>query len=163
MSLTESRAKLALAQGRLLAALAGQADPPRDFDAERVRACAESLLDKRARTAARAWPALERNLGEKPFRARFLAFAHQTLLPDDGSPLSDGYAFARGLAGELDDAARLELLAVELRFRWTRKGLAGRRGPALRLAWLRQARRLIVALRLPWLGVKTLAIPLRRW
>jgi hypothetical protein len=160
MSLAETRRGLAAEQARLLQALTGQAPPPEDFDAERVRVCAAALLWKRARAVARVWPGLARALGDA-FAPRFAAYAVQAPLPPCGGPLADGRAFAAELAarGELPDEGRLEVLAVDLHFRRTADGLRARRGVAFQVARLRTARRLVVAVCLPWLGVRQFTVP----
>src|SRR5438094_839283 len=113
----DARRRLAEVQVLLLRALAGRAEPPEDFDSERVRAAAEAL--------------------------------------------ADGRSFAADLArrGELPDPGRLEALAVDLHYRRTRDGLKPRRGPAIKTAWLRGSRRLILAVRLPWLGARRVSLP----
>ncbi len=151
MSAPDGRARLAEQQAALVRALTGRGDPPAHFDAERLRLAASSLASKRRQEAARAWPALARCLGER-FRERFDDFAAQTPLPAQGGPLADGRAFVQTLAaGEWTDDVRLEVLAVDLR-----------RGARLRIAWLRQARRLMIGGRLPWLGTWAWAVPLGR-
>jgi hypothetical protein len=157
MPSSDARARLAAEQARLVRALAGDGEPPDGFDAGRLRAAAAALAHKRARAAARAWPALARALGEG-FEARFADFAARTPLPEKGGPLADGRAFAAELAarGELPDEGRLEALAVDLRHRRTAAGLRPRRGAVLKVAWLRGARRLVLGVRLPWLGVRWL-------
>jgi hypothetical protein len=49
---------------------------------------------------------------------------------------------------------------VDLHRARTPRGLVHRRGFALKATLLRQPRRLVVGLRLPWLGVRSLAVPL---
>jgi len=157
----DARAGLAARQAELLRALLGETPAPAGFDADRVRATAGVLARKRARAAARAWPALAAALGYR-FERLFAAFADANPLPAEGAPLADGRAFARCLAaaGELPDEGRLEALAVDLHYRTTPGGLRPRRGSACKLALLRRPRRLVVALRLPWLGERWLTVPL---
>jgi hypothetical protein len=52
----------------------------------------------------------------------------------------------------LDDDARLELLWADLH----------RRRLPLRLRWLSQSRRLVLGMRLPWLGVRVVAVRVRK-
>jgi hypothetical protein len=162
MPSSDARRRLEEEQARLLRALAGHAAPPEEFDAARVRAAAEALAHKRARALARAWPGLARALGEN-FAGRFAAFAAVTPLPRAGGPLADGRAFAAHLVdrGGLPDAGRLEALAVDLHHRRTPDGLKPRRGPAFKAARLRESRRLVLAVRLPWLGEHRVSIPWR--
>jgi hypothetical protein len=160
VSLAENRRRLAAEQGRLLRALAGEGPAPAGFDPSRLRASAAALRRKRARAAARAWPGLARALGEE-FETRFTDFAARTPLPREGGPLADGRAFAAELAarGELPDEGRLEALAVDLHHRKTAGGLRPRRGFAFKAARLRAARRLLLGVRLPWLGVWQFRLP----
>jgi len=157
----EARARLAAQQAVLVTALMSRGELPADFDAVRVRAAATSLARKRARATARAWPGLARDLGVR-LGGLFAAYAKAATLPRKGGPLADGRAFASWLAarGELPEPGRLQALAVDLRYASNPGGLALRRGPTCRAAWLHQSRRLIVAVRLPWLGEHWLSIPL---
>jgi hypothetical protein len=147
------RAKLAAQQAQLVQALAGKSEPPQGFDAERLQTTATALAQKRQRAVARAWPALTGALGEG-FAEQFAEFAARTPLPRQGGPLADGRAFARFLAqrGDLPEAGRLEALAVDVHYVQRPFGLVPRRGPTVRLTMLKQPRRLVMALRLPWLG-----------
>jgi hypothetical protein len=160
MSSPEARARLAEAQARLMQALSGGAAPA-DFDAERIRATAQALANKRARAAARAWPALAGALGDD-FDRRFAEYAAEHSLPAEGGPLADGRGFAAHLAarGELPDEGRLEAFGVDLRYRRSADGLRPRRGAVFKAAWLRGRRRLVLGVRLPWLGVRWLSLPL---
>jgi len=159
----EARKKLAALQGALVAALLERRRPPDGFDTRRLEAAALSLAKKRLRSVARAWPSLAEGLGVA-FAERFATFAAVTPMPRHGGPLADGRSFARWLAtrGELPEQARNQALAVDVRFKTRADGLAPRRGPCVRLALLKQPRRLWIALRLPWLGVWWFAIPLGR-
>jgi hypothetical protein len=159
----KARAQLAAQQAVLVNALMVHGEPPPDFDAARLRAAAASLARKRARATARAWPGLARALGRR-FGGLFAAYAEAAALPRQGGPLADGRAFARWLAarGELPEAGLLQALAVDLRHTGTPDGLAPRRWPTCKAAWLHESRRLIIAVRLPWLGERWLSIPLGR-
>jgi hypothetical protein len=164
MSLSpEARAQLKLQQAALVTALMAQGEPPPEFDAVRLSAAAATLVRKRARAVARAWPGMARALGRR-FGRLFGSYAEAAKLPRVGGPLADGRAFARWLAaqGELPEACRLQALTVDLRYKGNRDGLVPRRGPACKAAWLRQSSRLIVAVWLPWLGEHWLSIPLGR-
>jgi hypothetical protein len=46
-----------------------------------------------------------------------------------------------------------------LHFKTCADGLVPRRGPAFTTAFLRQARRLVLAVRVPWLGERRLVLP----
>lgn len=159
----DARTRLAARQAELLAALCGAAAPPAGFDANRIRATVESLATKRCHAVARAWPDLSHALGPQ-FSEYFTQFAKTSPIPRAGGALADGRAFARWLAAHklLPEAARLHVLAVDLRFAHTGQGLVPRRGAALRFAILRTPCRLFVGLRLPWLGVHCLIVRLGR-
>lgn len=138
---------LAAQQAALMAALAGSAPPPAGFDATRVRSAAAVLAAKRARAVARAWPGVRTMLGDR-FGARFARYAATVPLPAQGGPLADGRAFVRCLARDmaLPDDVRLQVLAIDVRYRRTHAGLAPRRWPAARATWLPQARSAVVAI-----------------
>ena len=137
---------LAEQQAELVAALTGRGALPAGFDRTRIDAAADALAFKRMRAVAQAWPGVRASLGET-FRDLFSAYAAGCLLPAQGGPLADGRAFVRYLAskGPLADTVRLHALEVDVRCRRTSQGLAPRRLPAVRLAWLRQSRTLAVA------------------
>jgi hypothetical protein len=157
----DARADLAARQAELVAALAGRVAPPAGFDVGRLQAAASSLATKRLRAVARAWPGVAAALGDR-FGECFRAFAGTSPPPAAGGPLADGRAFLRWLAAreELPEAGRLQALAVDLRFAEGPNGLAPRRWPALKIALLRNPRRLVIGLRLPWLGERWLSFPL---
>jgi hypothetical protein len=161
MSPAEARAELAARQADLVRALVGVGAPPVGLDTARLQAARVALAGKRCREAAQSWPALSRALEER-FADQFAEFAAQTPLPGRGGPLADGRAFARHLAAhrELPDAARLEVLVVDLRFVSIPAGLLPRRGVVVKATFLRQSRRLVLAVRLPLLGEKWLSVPL---
>ena len=152
MSMLDARTRLAAEQTALLRALVGGDEPPAGFDNERVRLTARSLINKRLREVARAWPALSHCLGDQ-FNSRFTLFAGTHPPPAEGGPLADGRAFARTLAAsEMDAESGMELLRVDLYQRWL---------PA-RLRWLPRVGR-IVGVRLPWLGVCVSTVRIREW
>jgi hypothetical protein len=148
---TDARAGLAAQQARLVAALTASAPPPEGFDAARVTATAAALRSRRRRSVARAWPALVTAVGA-PFRELFDAYAHASPCPT-GGPAADALAFVEHLArsGRLPQAARVELLVSRCR-----------RGFPVRAAVLRDPRRLLLVVRLPWRGVRRWIIPLGR-
>ena len=158
MNADDARSSLGAAQAELIRALAARSASPGGFDAARFQVAAQALASKRSRAAARAWPRLAGALGEE-WRERFRAFARTCPLPREGGPLADGYAFARFLqrAGKLPDEGRLEALAFELRYRRFAAGqFRPRRGVAARACLLGRPRRLVLALRLPFLGERWL-------
>ena len=164
MSLSaEARAYLVAQQAALVNALVARGEPPPDFDIGRLRAAVSSLARKRAQAAAQACQGLARALDHR-FAELFAAYAEAAPLPRTGGPLADGRAFARWLAArnELPEAGRLQALAVDLRFAAGPDGLVPQRWPTCKIAWLSQSRRLIAALRLPWLGEYWLKVPLGR-
>jgi hypothetical protein len=140
-------APLAQQQAALVAALTGQGPLPAGFDAARVRAAADALAFKRARAVAQAWPSVRAMLGAD-FRASFAAYATTAPLPQHGGPLADGRCFVRyvGARVPLTDAIKLQALSIDLRYRQTAAGLLSRRGPQVRVAWLSQARCVVVAI-----------------
>jgi hypothetical protein len=149
----DTREKLAREQAALARAL-GLGEPvPAGFDAERVRASADTLLAKRRRLVQRAWPALSSALGED-FTERFNTWARShPLLGVEPHPLSDGRRFAESLraTGPLPEAVEGELLGFDLRWRLSPDGgLLPRRGVVLKMARLETARRRVLAVRLPW-------------
>jgi hypothetical protein len=158
---TEARQRLAARQAELVCALAGKGGAPSGFDAARLHAASVALARKRRSVVARAWPALPAALGEH-YAERFDAYAQTTPLPRVGGPLADGRAFLRWLAAAGVDVAAFSLpaLAVDLRYRTIEDGLVPRRGPALKATIVRAPRRLVIALRLPWLGDTWLSIPI---
>jgi hypothetical protein len=144
-------------QAELIQGACRRSAAPEGFDAARFQGGGPCACLKSSRAAARAWPGLAGALGDE-WREQFRAFAENIPLPRDGGPLADGYAFARFLqrAGKLPDEGRLEALAVELRYRRCAGGLRPRRGIAVRVCLLGRPRRLILALRLPFLGERWL-------
>jgi hypothetical protein len=155
MSTSEARQRLAAVQETLVRALVGQGSPPEGFATARLELASRSLVNKRLRETARAWPALGRCLGEQ-YTERFRAFARSTPPPAEGGPLADGRAFVRTLPAELlDDKARLEVLRIDLHWRSTGGGLRPRRGPVVRLRWIGCP---VLGLRLPWLGVRVVRL-----
>jgi hypothetical protein len=157
----DARTRLATMQAELVAALGGHAAPPPGFDADRVRATAAALVTKRRRAVARTWTGLAEALGER-WVERFAAFAAISPAPHTGGPLADGRTLLRWLAatGERPEACRLQALTVDLRFAATAAGLVPRRGLTLKIARISYPRRLVVALRLPWLREIWLHVPI---
>jgi hypothetical protein len=143
------RQALAAQQAQLVAALTAGAAPPAAFDPAQLHVAARALHRKRARAVAKTWPALARSLGHR-FHDRFTGYATGHPLPATG-PAADGCAFAEYLLRENDlpDHARVELLLYRTSSGWPLG--------CLRLA---QSRRLVIALRLPLLGLMWLFVPL---
>ncbi|HKQ03627.1 MAG TPA: hypothetical protein VJ464_00735 [Blastocatellia bacterium] len=153
----EARQQLARLQAQLVGALVEGTTAPADFDGSRLAAAAEALISKRARAVARAWPQLARVFGDE-FAASFASYARAHRLPCDASPMADGRAFIAWLDGEgrLTDEARLEAFAFDARYRVRNAQITPRRGPSLRILRLSVQRRLIVVIRLPFVGERWL-------
>ena len=144
----DARERLAADQARLVAALSGRAVAPDGFDAGRVDLAARTLVAKRAKSVARAWPALSASLGTR-FVAEFETFAAASPTHPDG-PAADGFAFARWLDARhaLPADAVPELMLARL---WRRRLPAG-------LLVRRRPRGLLVGVRLPLPGVRLFGI-----
>lgn len=145
-----AREELARAQAELVRALGAGGPVPEGFDAERVRAAADSLLSKRRRQVQRAWPVLVKALGET-FAGTFDAWARVNPLRGvEPDARVDGHHFAEALRaeGRLPPEAEEEQWGFELRWRLTREGeLAARRGLGWKLG--RVGGRWVLGVRLP--------------
>ena len=102
-----TRQDLAARQLQLVNSLLGQAPPPEGFDAQRLTAAGQALLQKRMRAVAKAWPALSIVPGVN-FAEAFARYARHHPLPARGAT-EDGLAFARDLAAR-------KLLPMKLRW-----------------------------------------------
>jgi len=153
------RARLARRQAELLSALLGQNSDLPGFDARQVRTASASLHSKRVRAIARAWPRLAAALGPD-FGCEVGRHLDEHPSPPEGGALSDGQAFARGLAARacLPWEGRLELLAVELRWRFGEDGRRRQRRFGAGLAVGRPFR-LAAAVRAPGVGERWLRLP----
>jgi len=139
-------------QAQLLEALLRGEAPPAGFAAEQAAASGNSLRRKRAGAVARAWPALVLALGND-FGVRFDAYARAADAPASGDPLEDGLAFARSkqCGAPPGDDVRVEVLLARAALR--------RHGLFARAACLRSPQpRLLVVVRLPWLGARRLVL-----
>jgi hypothetical protein len=117
------RAILAGRQAELVAALVDGGTAPPGFDAARVGTLAAALRAKRSRAIERTWPRLAGAMG--PDWPETLArHVREVPAPPASGSLGDGRLMARRLAevGRLPWDGRLELLAVELRWRWPADG-----------------------------------------
>jgi len=159
--LTDARQRLAEAQTELVRALVCHEAAPTEFDEARIRVTADTLLMKRARAVAHAWPRLARALGLM-FDDRFAAYARLTATPESG-PLVDGRAFARTLerAGELTDEARCETLAFDARYKLCGQRIIARRRFAFGAMRLKSSARLVIVIRLPMIGERWLNLSLK--
>lgn len=153
----DARQQLAVMQAELVRALVEGRDAPAAFDYEHLEAAAEALVLKRARATARVWPQLARAMNDA-FAVGFAAYARDNPLPHDGSPLADGRVFIAWLAraGLLTDEGRLEAFAFDAHYRLRQNVVIRRRGPLLRVLRLRRLRRLIIIVRLPFMGERWL-------
>jgi hypothetical protein len=156
-----AREQMASQQAELVRALVAQGPMPVGFDRERFSVLARSLVNKRRQALARAWPNIAKILGAI-YVERFTSYAQANPLPLGGSTLADGREFLRWLAAQAPpgDAARIEALAFDLRWKPTLLGLARRRGIAVKIVKLRETPVLVIAVRLPWLGERWWRVPL---
>jgi hypothetical protein len=161
MSTSEARARLAQQQAELVRSLTTTEDLLPGFDAGKVAAAAQSLRNKRFRSAKRSWPVLFGALGE--FAEKwFSEFAANVPLPSEGGPLADGREFVDFLARtkRLPDAGRLHALLVDLHNARTPNGLSPRRGLVVKAALLRNPMRFFFGFRSPVIGVRLFSLPL---
>ena len=158
----EVRSKVAAAQRELIRALVSNGELPPEFDCSRVRAAADALLQKRAKSVARVWPGLAHSLGAS-FHEQFSHYAEARPVLRDGGPLADGREFARLLSQDaaLSDDAIVEVLTFDLRYRVAGSKVVARRGLSFCAGLLKQSHRLIVAVRLPITGERWIRFPLK--
>ncbi|HEX9095823.1 MAG TPA: hypothetical protein VF990_06935 [Candidatus Dormibacteraeota bacterium] len=114
------------------------------------------LWAKRVRTMARAWPELAKLLGTRLNERATQLLAGIDLPPGDHA-VEDGLMLARHLE-PIPDTIKLRMLDVKLRYRWQRGHLVRRSRPAAACIYLRQSGRLICAVRVPGLGLRTISI-----
>jgi len=155
------RAAYAGRQARLLRSLISGENFPAGFAADKAAAASLSLRHKRGRAVMLAWPALAHALGDD-FEPRFDVLARAAAAPAVGGALADGLSFARGLpAGLLSEQARVELLLARARLARERgDGHRRRRGVFLSGLVLHEPRRLLLAARLPLVGVREVVVGL---
>lgn len=145
-------------QTQLLCALVAGRDFPESFDAAKATDASRSLRRKRGRAVVKAWPALALALGPR-FDERFDAFARSAAAPALGGALADGLAFARTLdASELSDDARVELLFARARLVHRAGMPRWRRSPFLGAITLHEPRRVLVVVRVPPGGARSLVL-----
>ena len=106
----DARDRLRARQGSLVRALVAAAPLPSGFHGAWAAATSGSLLRKRARGVARAWPKLARALGPG-FPALFAAYAATSHPAREGYYAADGARFAEWLRAsrKLPDEGRVEL------------------------------------------------------
>jgi hypothetical protein len=104
-----SRAELAAAQERLVAALVVGGPPPEGFDAARIEAAARALRRKRAGEVARAWPMMAAAYGPEWTRV----FAEWVRGRPPRSSWIDGFDFAIAHRARLPATAAAELMRAE--------------------------------------------------
>jgi len=145
-------------QTQLLCALVAGRDFPEGFEPDKAEDASRSLRRKRGRAVARAWPALALALGSR-FDERFDAFARGAAAPALGDALADGLAFARTLdRSDLSDDARVELLFARARLAHRAGVPRWRRSPFLGAIALHDPRRLLVVVRIPPGGTRSLVL-----
>jgi len=162
MSRTDARATLAAEQAALLTALLQRGTVPAHVDPERARALRGSLRSKRLRTVQRVWPRTAAALGDR-FASSFAQYALEHSTQPAHGPLADGMQFICWLGARdvLGDAVRLEALGVRLRTVFDRSGLCRVRRAAVGTVWLRQAQRLVIAIRIAFFGSRPREVWLR--
>ena len=135
----DPRAQLAAAQSHLVRSLVASASIPDGFDEAGLRATADTLARKRRRTIEKASPRLVQSLAYR-FNELFALFAADHPLSDN-----DDADFALWLyrRRQLPRAGAIEFLT-----RRTHHGLP------LRIMWM--DRHPIIAMRLPFLGIRVL-------
>jgi hypothetical protein len=140
----EDRQRLAAEQSRLVEALAARGATPDDFDTSRVDLAARTLFQKRVRTIDKIWPGLIEGA-----ELSFDAYAKEHSIPAAG-PVADAMAFAEYLLarGGLCDELRVGLVLRR-----------AARGWPVRWVRLSETRRIVLALRIPRLGVRMLSLP----
>ena len=151
-----SRGRLAAAEAEFLRSLStGGAYPP-GSDPRGMRATSQILWAKRVRTMARAWPELAKLLGNRLNERATQLLAGIELPPGDHA-VEDGLMLARHLE-PIPDSIRLRMLDVKLRYRWQRGHLVRRSRPAVACIYLPQSGRLICAVRVPGLRLRSISI-----
>ncbi len=107
---TDARERLRARQDGLVRALVAGAPLPQGFDAAWAAATSGSLLRKRTRGVARAWPRLARALGSA-FAPLFAEYASTSHPASEGYYSTDGARFAAWLRASrrLPDEGRVEL------------------------------------------------------
>jgi hypothetical protein len=159
--LTDSGVREALQEQQfaVVEALTKTGRPPDGFNARKFQVAADSLLHKRARSLARAWPALARFLGSE-FMDRFRAYASQVTSPPRGGPVVDGRQFAAFLSSRKMATPELReaMLLFDARYR-IRSGLARERRLAIKFTTLRSPIRLILVIKVPVAGVRIFTVP----
>jgi hypothetical protein len=149
-------------QTQLLCALVAGQDFPDGFEADKATNASRSLRRKRGRAVAKTWPALALALGTQ-FDERFDAFARGAAAPALGDALADGLAFVRTLDNsDLSDDARVELLFARARLVHRAGVPRWRRGPFLGVITLHEPRRVLVVVRVPPGGTRSLILPTGR-
>lgn len=162
-AMADRRSRLAHAEAALVRALVSDAPVPPGFDPTRVRFAGAALIRKRTRVVVRLWPGLAGAVGPR-FAALFAAHAARHPLPEACGGTGDGLAFVRRCvrATDLPDGVRLQLLRLQAHLVVRGGRVRHRRAPAVKLAFLRGRRRLVVALVVPGRRARSLTVPLGR-
>ena len=152
------RAAYEAEQAALLHALIRGDGFPDGFDAVKAAAASRSLWRKRMHAVAAAWPALALDLGDG-FDEAFEAYARATPAPVAGGGRVDGLRFARTLPRtELGEHGRVELLLARAAIGGRAGAPRPRRGVFAGALWLRDPSRLLVVVRAPLVGRRTLVL-----
>jgi len=157
----KARRRLASMEAEFIRSLLAGGPYPAGSDLRGMQATSQLLRSKRLRHLAKAWPELAQILGNA-FSERAIELLDSNGLRQPAHAVQDGLTLALELRAEgpIPDGLRLRLLTVQLRYRWQRGRLVRRPGPAVGWAYLRQSRRLVVALRIPGLDMQTISIPI---
>ncbi|HEY7115025.1 MAG TPA: hypothetical protein VH475_00475 [Tepidisphaeraceae bacterium] len=144
----DDRHTLADRQRQLLESLTTDQPAPPEFDPRRIELARRSLLAKRARGVAKAWPSVAADLAGR-FDELVERYARSHELPQARTGDDDGLRFARWLCREglLSDDGRIQLLVRR-----------AARGWPLRMTRLPGSHRLAIALRLPARGIRWFSI-----
>ena len=140
-------------QADLLRTLVHQRPAPKGFDEAMFRESASSLANKRRHAVKATCPKLAAQLGER-FHSLFSEFAKSNGIPAFGGPVADGRAFARYVATiePLSVEAKLEALAIDLKFEAYAQGLFPRQGFFIGIVKLDPPKHYAIAVRIPWIG-----------
>lgn len=150
-------------QFAVVEALTGTGPPPDGFDLRKFHVAADSLFSKRARSVARAWPAIATALGSE-FEGHFRAYASRFASPPPGGAVADGRQFVSFLKSR--NVATTELREATLLFDArcrVRSGRVRERRLAIKFALLRSPIRVLLVINAPLVGLRILAVsPLGR-
>ena len=135
---------------------------PPGLDADMIALARAGIVRKRARQAARAFPALARDVGPD-YDDAFAAFA-AAHPPADGGALADGLAFGGIIAHDrgLSDDAKLERMVAIARVTTRGGRLTRRRAPHIAAALTRRPPGIVIVVGAPGVGARVLSLRSRR-